>query len=98
MKGLCSISIRAALCLFSVAAAYSQAVNGTIVGTVTDSSGGSIASAKVTLTETNTQIVKFRQSNTSGNFEFPEIPPGTYNVGVEMAGFKKELKTGIIVE
>src|SRR4030088_82571 len=98
MKGLRSISILASLVLFGAAAAYSQAVNGSLQGTVTDASGGSIAGAKGTLTETNTLIVKTSEPNPSGNYEFPVIPPGTYSVAVEMAGFKKEVRSGIIVE
>src|SRR5882672_10737406 len=78
--------------------AFSQAVNGTIVGTVTDTAGGSIASAKVTITETNTRISHNRSTNESGSYGFPDLPPGTYSVEVELAGFKKEIKTGIILE
>jgi hypothetical protein len=98
MKGLRSISILASLLLFSSSAIYSQAVDGSLIGTVTDTSGGSIASAKITLTETNTHIVKTGQTNSSGNYEFPGIPPGTYSVSAEMAGFKKEVKNGIVLE
>lgn len=97
MKGLRSISILA-LYLISAVSAYSQAVNGLIVGTVTDTSGGSITGAKITLTETNTHIVKVSQTNTSGNYEFPDTAPGVYSVSAELTGFKKELKTGIILE
>ena len=78
--------------------AFSQAVNGTIVGTVTDSQGGSIANAKITLVETNTKIVRTRQTNESGSYGFPDLPPGTYSVEAQTAGFKKELKTGILLE
>ena len=77
---------------------FSQAVNGTIVGTVTDSQGGSIANAKITLVETNTKIVRTRQTNESGSYGFPDLPPGTYSVEAQTAGFKKELKTGILLE
>ncbi|MCU1259786.1 MAG: TonB-dependent receptor, plug, partial [Bryobacterales bacterium] len=98
MKGLRWIAIIAPLYLLCAVPAYSQAVNGTLLGTVTDTSGGSVASAKVTLTETNTRIVKIGQTNASGNYAFPDIPPGLYSVEVEMAGFKKEIKGGITVE
>ena len=98
MKGLRWISILVSLCLLSAASLFSQAVNGTIVGTVTDASGGSIAGAKVTVLEVNTQIAKTAQTNASGNYEFPDMPPGTYSVSAEMSGFKKEVKTGIILE
>jgi hypothetical protein len=98
MKGLRSISM-VALCLLSATfSLYSQAVNGSLVGTVTDSTGGLIAGAKVTLTETNTKIVKTSQTNSSGGYEFLELPPGTYSVAAELTGFKKAIDNGIVVQ
>ncbi|MDP8983345.1 MAG: carboxypeptidase regulatory-like domain-containing protein [Acidobacteriota bacterium] len=76
---------------------YSQAVNGSLVGTVTDSSGASAPSAKVTLTETNTGIVRTTQTNESGNFTFSDLPPGTYAVTAELSGFKKAARAGVDV-
>src|SRR5579863_1241350 len=88
------------LLLYGVVAglAFSQAVNGTIVGTVTDASGGAIVNAKVTLTETNTKIVHTKLTNEAGVYGFPEMPPGTYEVAVESPGFKREVRGGIILE
>ena len=74
---------------------FGQAVNSTVLGTVTDSSGAVVASAKVTLTEANTNVSHTGQSNESGNFVFPNVPPGNYVVTVEMAGFKKEERKNI---
>jgi outer membrane receptor protein involved in Fe transport len=88
----------ASLVLLLTSAAFSQAVNGTIVGTVSDSSGAVIAGAKVTITEVNTRVVHTRDTNTSGEFSFPDLPPGTYDVAAETAGFKKEVKTGTVLE
>src|SRR5579864_2595524 len=70
--------------------AFSQAVNGTLLGTVTDSSGAIVPNAKVTITETNTGISHSAMTNESGNYSFPDLPPGTYDVTVEQSGFKKE--------
>src|SRR5580698_2808774 len=86
------------LALFCTSAGFSQAVNGTIVGTVADVSGGVIAGANVTLTEVNTQIVHRGQTNSSGTYSFPDLPPGTYDVVAEMAGFKKGVNTGVVLE
>src|ERR1700688_4076186 len=74
-----------------------QAVNATLLGTVTDSSGAVVASAKVTITETNTGISRNSQTNDSGNYIFPDLPPGTYTVVAEQAGFKRESRAGIDV-
>jgi hypothetical protein len=72
-----------------------QAVNATLLGTVTDSSGASVADAKVTITETNTGISHTSQTNESGNYVFPDLPPGTYRVIAEQSGFKRESRAGI---
>src|SRR6266436_5551526 len=66
-----------------------QAVNATLLGMVTDSSGASVANAKVTITETNTGISHTSQTNESGNYIFPDLPPGTYTVTAEQSGFKR---------
>ena len=90
MKNLRKASAMFALAALFAVAAYSQAVNGTLLGTVTDSSGATIANAKVTITETNTGIIHSATTNASGNYSFPDLPPGKYSVTVEQTGFKKE--------
>ncbi len=72
-----------------------QAVNATLLGTVTDSSGAAVANVKVTVTETNTEISHTSQTNDSGNYVFPDLPPGTYKVVAELAGFKRESRAGV---
>jgi Carboxypeptidase regulatory-like domain len=72
-----------------------QAVNATLLGTVTDSSGAAVASVKVTITETKTGISRTSQTNDSGNYVFPDLPPGTYMVTAEQSGFKRESRAGI---
>jgi hypothetical protein len=72
-----------------------QAVNATLVGTVTDSSGATVSNAKVTITETNTGITHTSQTNDSGNYVFPDLPPGKYTVIAEQSGFKRESRAGI---
>ncbi|MEO8026312.1 MAG: TonB-dependent receptor [Bryobacteraceae bacterium] len=86
------------LCSLSAITLLGQAVNGSLLGTVTDASGAAIANAKVTLTETNTGISRSGTTNDSGNYSFPTLPPGQYEVTVEVAGFKKERRTGVNVE
>jgi Carboxypeptidase regulatory-like domain len=72
-----------------------QAVNATLLGAVTDSSGASVANAKVTITETNTGISHTSPTNENGNYVFPDLPPGTYTVIAEQTGFKRESRAGI---
>jgi hypothetical protein len=74
---------------------YGQAVTGSLLGTVTDSSGGSVANAKVTITQVNTGISRTMQTNDSGNYTFPTLEPGRYRVSVEQAGFRTAVKEGV---
>src|SRR6266849_9468530 len=74
-----------------------QAVNATLLGTVTDSSGAAAANVKMTITETNTGISRASRTNESGNYVFPDLPPGTYAVTAELSGFKRASRVAIDV-
>ena len=93
-----SIAVILGALLFGLSApVMGQAVNATLLGTVTDSSGAAVANVKVTITETNTGISRASQTNDSGNYVFPDLPPGTYTVTAEQPGFKRESRAGIDV-
>src|SRR5258707_7896233 len=95
MLHLRSIWVLLLAAALSVSTAFSQLVSATIVGSVTDASGAVVANAKITLTETNTGVDRASTSNASGNFTYPNLPPGRYRVTAEVAGFKKEIRDGI---
>jgi hypothetical protein len=95
MKGLRTIFVPLLLAALSAGSAYSQAVNGTLLGTVTDITGGTVAGAKVSITDVNMGAVRSTQTNESGNFTFPDLTPGQYTVAVEQPGFKKESRKDI---
>ena len=97
MKSKVWIFALGALLSTLTSAVYAQAVNATLLGTVTDSSGASVANAKVTATEVTTGISHPGQTNGSGNYTFPDMPPGAYEVTVEAPGFKKEQRKDITV-
>jgi hypothetical protein len=70
----------------SVAAA--QAVTGTILGRVTDSSGAVIPGATVTLTNTGTTQSRAVVTDAAGEYSAPSLPTGKYTVTAEIQGFK----------
>ena len=74
-----------------------QAVNATLVGTVTDATGAAVTNARITITETNTGISRTSQTNESGNYVFPDLPPGTYKVTAEQTGFKRATRADVDV-
>ncbi len=74
-----------------------QAVSGTIVGTVTDSVGASVANAQITIVLAGQDVTHASVSNESGNFTEPNLPSGTYSITVVAPGFKKETRENIAV-
>src|SRR5215470_14149175 len=78
----------AILLLLSLAvAANAQTFRGTINGTVTDPSGGSVPNAAVKATETATGIDHTTTTTSDGAFAFTDIPLGFYKVTVTATGF-----------
>lgn len=62
-------------------------VTASIQGTVTDPSGAAVAGAQVTVSNPARGIARTTQTNNSGDYEVPALPPGTYAVKVESKGF-----------
>ena len=65
------------------------------MGTVTDPSGAAVPSAKITITNTETGLVRSTTTNTTGSYAARELAIGHYNVRVEAPGFKAYERTGI---
>ncbi len=74
-----------------------QQISGTINGSVKDSQQAVIPGAKVTLTNLAQGTSREAQSGADGSFAFTLVQPGTYNLTVETAGFKKFEQTEIKV-
>ena len=72
----------------AVPAALAQSVSGTILGTVTDSSGAIVAGAKVTIINEGTALTRTVTSDSNGEYTAPSLPTGHYTVMSEMTGFK----------
>src|SRR5438046_7053311 len=73
--------------------ARGQESRGTIVGTVTDASGGAIPEATVLVTNIGTNVSAAVTTNMTGNFRVPYLSPGQYTVKVNMGGFKDYVRT-----
>src|SRR5258706_15881142 len=77
------------------ALAQSQAINGSIQGTVTDSSGAALPGVSVTITNTDTGAPRVVVSGSDGEYRAPLLPLGKYDVAAELSGFKKFEQKGI---
>lgn len=87
----------ALLCLLAFAPAplRGQAnASGSILGQVTDQSGGVIAGAEVTVTDTATKTYRTAPTNAAGRFVFTDVQPGFYDIKVQMKGFRQSSVTG----
>src|SRR5882757_9872165 len=59
--------------------AFGQTTFGTILGSVTDSTGASMPGATVTLTNLGTAEKRTISSDANGNYQFPSLQPGSYS-------------------
>src|SRR6266852_6005047 len=80
------------------AMSFGQTFYGSIVGTVSDVSGGGVPQANVTLTNLGTAERRAVQTDTSGNYQFVNLVPGNYKVEVEKTGFRRFAREPITVE
>ena len=72
-----------------------QAVNGIVVGNVTDSSGAAMPAAAVTITDIGTNASRSITTDNNGYYTFPNLPPGNYRVRVEKQGFATAERTSV---
>jgi len=84
-----------ALALGAPAFAQSTAANGTIEGTILDTSGGVLPGVTVTITNVDTGAERSLTTNEKGLYRAPLLPLGKYRVVAELQGFKKFEQTDI---
>src|SRR6476620_2212588 len=84
--------------LLAPSPAQAQAVTGTLLGNVTDSSGAGVPGATVTALEVQTNTSRTAITNEAGNYIFSSLRNGTYTVNAEIQGFKKVERPNVKVE
>ena len=78
--------------------ALAQVQNGAFSGTVTDPSGAAVPNAKVTITNLGTNLSITTTTNSTGLFNARELPPGSYRLVAEAAGFKTYTNNNVVIE
>jgi len=68
--------------------AAAQSTTASIVGTVTDNTGASIANANVTLTDLGTRQTRTTVTTSAGDYDFSQLSPGSYAITVAENGFQ----------
>jgi outer membrane receptor protein involved in Fe transport len=80
-------------------ATYAQSTtDGAIGGTVYDTSGGALAGAKITATNTGTNLTRSETSDEKGYFRVANLQPATYTVTIDAQGFAQFRAEQVIVQ
>jgi len=78
--------------------AHGQVLYGSMVGNVTDPNGAAVPGAKVEAVNLGTRATRSVTTDENGSFSFTDLTPGSYNVTVSAASFKKELRETVQIE
>jgi hypothetical protein len=87
-----------ALLVLTVPPGRAQTFRGTILGIVTDATGGAVPGATVTVRNVNTGLLRATETQGDGRYRVPELPIGSYDVTVEKAGFQTSITSGVKVD
>jgi Carboxypeptidase regulatory-like domain len=90
-------TLTATFVLLLPAALSGQDARGTLLGKITDPSGAVIADAEVRATNMATGVAAAARTNAAGNYRLPYLAPNTYDVEVEIKGFKRVIRHGVQV-
>src|SRR6266566_4215588 len=94
-----SKSIRAVVFLMAASLPLAaQTTSTSILGTVADSSGAVISGAKVRVLNIRTGIKREDVTSNKGDYNFPLLDVGEYEVSVEVAGFKAETQKSVVLQ
>ena len=96
MRMTTNIAMRILIAAALHGALFAQGSGG-ISGNVKDANAGSVAGATVTVTEASLAVTQTVHTGVAGDFNFPLLPPGTYTIATELAGFKKNIKSNVVV-
>ncbi|MBL8179335.1 MAG: TonB-dependent receptor [Bryobacterales bacterium] len=83
-----------ALLLTPIHSLWGQAFTGTISGIVTDPNAAAVPGATVRARNEATNDTRTIVTTAEGLYVFSQLPPGAYEVTVEMKGFRKSVQTG----
>ena len=98
VRGVSGIAIVGVFLAFIAASpASGQVLYGGITGTVTDSTGGTVPAATVTITHKETNLSRETVTNDSGIYTFTNVQAGAYDIKVSLSGFREFVQTNVPV-
>jgi len=92
--------LRKEFIIFLIASAIllSQSITSSLIGTVHDNSGAVVPNATVTAVNLATNARSEAQTDSAGNFVLLQLKPGSYTVEISAPGFKKYVRSGLVLE
>ena len=90
-----AVCIAVLTCLSAAQILAQSGATGTIVGTVTDTSGAVVPNAKVSIASVATNVGQDTVTSAAGTYSVPSLLPGSYRVTVASAGFSNQVVTGV---
>jgi hypothetical protein len=91
------VSAAVLILLLTAGAAWAQGT-AQINGTVTDESGAVLPGVTVTVTQTDTGLVRTTVTDGTGGYVLPNLPTGPYRLEVALQGFRSYVQTGIVLQ
>jgi hypothetical protein len=98
MKRINLAAVVLILALVATMRCAGQSTTATLVGSVLDPSGAEIAGAQVVATNGATNVKHTGISESDGNYQIGQLPPGTYIITVEAPGFSRLVRTGVSLQ
>ena len=92
-----ALALALPIACLSAASLHAQYENGSIVGTIRDSSGAPIAGASLTVTNTATGVTAEEKAGPSGDYDFPQLRVGVYTITASAASFSNAVAQNISV-
>jgi hypothetical protein len=92
------LALTLCLCCAGLTALAQTSTTAALIGTITDKNGAVIGGAEIELISAATNQSLKAKSNDDGQFVFPAVPPGEYNIQVSKTGFRKATLTNFKVD
>jgi hypothetical protein len=77
--------------------AHAQVLYGSLVGDVTDPSGGTVAGAQVTITNRENGYVQSATADANAHYSFQNVNAGIYDVKITSPGFQSMTQPGVLI-
>jgi hypothetical protein len=86
------------MALFLLAhSSFAQVTGATVQGTIVDASGAAIPGVQLIFRNVGTRVERNLSTNEQGFYQAVNLPPGTYEIEASATGYKKQLRTGLVL-